>query len=88
VRPSPNPIKAANEALARGFLEWAQKTPEEKIRERVLTARGLDEDSLKAMPKAEREAVESEIREAVKQVFGVEDGFGAASQEAASGQDV
>lgn len=66
-----DPIQAANDALALEFLEWAQKTPAEKIRERILDAKGLNEETLKDLPKAEREAIEAEIREAVKLAFGV-----------------
>jgi hypothetical protein len=79
---SADPIQAANEALAREFLDWAGKTPEEKLRARILEARGLDEASLEALPPAEREAIEAEIREAVKQVFGVDDAFATAPEAA------
>lgn len=72
-----DPVQAANDALALEFLDWAQKTPEEKIRERILKAKGLDEESLKELPKAERDAIEDEIRAAVKQAFGVMDDKGA-----------
>ncbi|AHB49000.1 hypothetical protein W911_12250 [Hyphomicrobium nitrativorans NL23] len=72
-----DPIRSANEALAQEFLDWAQKTPAEKIRERILKARGLDEEGLRELPKAERDAIEDEIRAAVKQAFGVQDDSGA-----------
>ena len=67
-----DPVHAANEALAREFLEWAQKTPEEKIRERILQAKGLDEESFRDLPKAEQDAIEDEIRAAVLRAFGLD----------------
>ncbi|MDQ8697614.1 hypothetical protein [Hyphomicrobium sp. LHD-15] len=66
-------MRAANEAVAREFLEWAQMTPEEKLRAQILKSKDLDEESLKALPPEEREAIETEIREAVKQAFGVDE---------------
>lgn len=63
----------ANEAIAREFMEWQQKSPAEKIRERVLGAHNLDEDSLKNLPPAERKAIEDEIRAAIQQAFGADD---------------
>lgn len=74
-----DPIQSANDALAQAFLDWAQKSPEEKIRERVLAAKGLDEESLNELPPAERDAINDEIRQAVKLVFGVKDADGAAA---------
>jgi hypothetical protein len=74
-----DPVQSANDALAQAFLDWAQKSPEEKIRERILAAKGLDEESLKELPPAEQDAINDEIRQAVKQVFGVKDTGGAAT---------
>lgn len=66
-------MRAANEAVAREFLEWAQMSPEEKLRAQILKSKDLDEESLKALPPKEREAIETEIREAIKQAFGVDE---------------
>ncbi len=66
-------MRAANEAVAREFLEWAQMSPEEKLRAQILKSKDLDEESLKALPPEEREAIETEIREAIKQAFGVDE---------------
>lgn len=74
-----DPIQSANDALAQAFLDWAQKSPEEKIRERILAAKGLDEESLAELPQAEQDAINDEIRQAVKLVFGVKDADGAAT---------
>ncbi len=66
-------MRAANEAVAREFLEWAQMSPEEKLRAQILKSKDLDEESLKALPPEEREAIETEIRKAIKQAFGVDE---------------
>lgn len=66
-------VQAANEAVAREFLKWAQMSPEEKLRAQILKSKDLDEESLAALPPEERDAIEAEIREAVKQAFGVDD---------------
>jgi hypothetical protein len=77
VRAEKDALRRANDAVAREFLDWQQKSPAEKIRERILGARDLDEDSLKALPPAERDAIEAEIRAALKLQLGVEDDGGA-----------
>jgi hypothetical protein len=49
-------------------------TPAEMIRKRILDQLGLDEDSLKAMPADQREAIEKQIAEAIKrELAGVDD---------------
>ncbi|WP_439542700.1 hypothetical protein [Hyphomicrobium sp.] len=78
-------MRSANEAISREFLDWQQKSPAEKIRERILGARDLDEDSLKTLPPAERDAIEAEIRAAIKQAFGVEGGSEAEANSAEVG---
>ncbi len=64
---------SANDAVAKDFLDWMKKDPIEKLRERILESKGLDEESLAALPPEEREAIEAEIRQAIKQTFGVGD---------------
>jgi hypothetical protein len=75
---SQDDIQAANDAVAKEFLEWAQMSPEEKLRAQILKSKDLDEESLKALPPEEREAIEAEISEAIKQAFGVDDMAGLA----------
>lgn len=70
-------MRSANEVISREFLDWQQKSPAEKIRERILAAHDLDEDSLKTLSPAERNAIEAEIRAAIKQMFGAESDSGA-----------
>lgn len=64
------------------FLKWAKMNPIERLRAAILESKGLDENSLKAMPAEEREAIEKEIREAIEEKFGVNK----VAQAAASGE--
>ena len=54
-----------------------------------VAGRDLDEESLKQLPPAERDAIEAEIRAAVKVALGVEDGdAGEAESDSAARQDL
>lgn len=66
--------KSANDALAAEWSKWANMTPGEKIRAQYLEAKGLTEEDLAAMPADEREAIEKEIAELIKQqLAGIDD---------------
>lgn len=66
--------KARHDQLLRDFSEYANMTPAEMIRKRILDQLGLDEDSLKAMSADQREAIEKQIAEATKrELAGVDD---------------
>jgi hypothetical protein len=64
---------APTDSVQSDFLKWAKMNPIERVRASILESKGLDENSLKAMPAEEREAIEKEIREAIKEKFGVND---------------
>jgi len=49
------------------FLEEARKSPIERMREQILEALGLSEESLAALPADQRAAVEDQIRELMEE---------------------
>lgn len=49
------------------FLQEAQKSPMERMREQILEQLGLTEDAIDQMPPEERRAVEDQIREMIEQ---------------------
>jgi hypothetical protein len=53
-------------AAEQAFLDYAKKSPAEKMRESILGSLGLTEEKLKAMSAKERAAVEEKIREIMK----------------------
>lgn len=66
--------KSANDALAAELSKWANMTPGEKIRAQYLEDHGLTEESLAEMSPEDREAIEKEIAELIKQqLTGIDD---------------
>lgn len=55
------------------FMELANKTLAERIREQYLKDHDLTEDDLKGMSAEERDAVEADIRKAILEAMGVND---------------
>jgi hypothetical protein len=49
------------------FLDYAKKTPAERMRDAILKSMGLTEEDLKAMSPEKRKAVEETIRQKIKQ---------------------
>lgn len=49
------------------FLQEAQKSPMERMREQIIEQLGLTEDAIDQMPPEERRAVEDQIREMIEQ---------------------
>ncbi|GGD86312.1 hypothetical protein GCM10011390_01170 [Aureimonas endophytica] len=68
--------KASGETAVVEFGKWAKMSPAERIRAQILHRHDLTEESLKALPKEEREAIETEIREAIKRAYGVKEKTG------------
>lgn len=67
--------KARHDQLVSDFSEYANMSPAEMIRKRILDQLGLDENSLKAMPPEERAAVEKQIADAIKrELTGIDGG--------------
>lgn len=54
-------------AAATEFLDYAQKTAAEHMREQMLGALGVTEEELKAMSPEERAKIEEKIREMIQQ---------------------
>lgn len=83
--------EAARANSAEGkFLDFAQKTPGEKMREQVLKALGLSEEQLAAMSPEERAAAEDKIRDLIEakiretmRADGVDPNDGARAEQAA-----
>ncbi|HTI66584.1 MAG TPA: hypothetical protein VL460_03435 [Caulobacteraceae bacterium] len=48
------------------FLNYANETPAQRMRDAILKSMGLSEDDLKAMSPEQRQAVENTIRERIK----------------------
>lgn len=48
------------------FLEYMDKTPEERWREKILADMGLTEESLKELPAEEQQKIEEKIREIIE----------------------
>jgi hypothetical protein len=49
------------------FLDYAKKTPAERMRDAILKSMGLTEEDLKSMSPEKRKAVEETIRQKIKQ---------------------
>lgn len=60
-------IRAANEAVLAAFREYMSKTPVEHLRERILEEMGISEEDLARMPPEQRQAVEAEIADRIKE---------------------
>lgn len=54
------------------FLDYAQKSPAERIREAYLKRHGLTEESLAAKDPKEREKIEEEIKQEIKAKLGLD----------------
>ncbi len=46
-----------------------KKTPEERLRDKILKALGMTEEDLESLPPNERQAVEEKIREIIKETI-------------------
>lgn len=54
------------------FLKWAKMSPAERIRAQYLEAHGLSEEAMKSMSPKERQKIEDEIAELIKEKLGQE----------------
>ena len=59
-------ISKANKALADEFLEFMKKSPMERLREQYLKSHNLTEDQLKSLPQDQRQALEDDITQYIK----------------------
>jgi hypothetical protein len=69
VRATPAPDEGAStgDPAVQEFLNFAKMSPAEKIRYAYLKEHGLSEDDLKAMSATDRDAIEAEIRQQIRQ---------------------
>lgn len=51
------------------FLDYMKKTPEERLRDKILKALGVTEEDLEAMPMEERMAIEEKIADIIKETL-------------------
>lgn len=70
-------------SAAEQFLDYMRKTPEERLRDKILKALGLTEDDVANMAPDERLALEEKIREIVKETIVKADTQGAPERDAA-----
>jgi len=58
---------SANDALS-AFMDWANKTPAQKMRDQILGSMGLKESDLAAMDPKKRAEVEKKIADQIRQL--------------------
>ncbi len=58
---------SANDAISE-FMDWANKTPAQKMRDQVLTSMGIKESDLASMDPKQRQAIEKKIADEIKQM--------------------
>ncbi|MBL8544667.1 MAG: hypothetical protein JNJ63_12745 [Hyphomonadaceae bacterium] len=63
----PRPAKPEAPSATDKFLEEAQKSPIQRMREQILEQLGLTEDAIAQMPADERRATEDKIREMIEE---------------------
>lgn len=56
------------------FMKWAKMSPAEKIRAMILDNYGLTEEALRNLPPEERQKIEDEITQAIKEKLGLSEG--------------
>lgn len=62
-----------SDGLLSDFMELSKMNPVERLRKELLESMGLTEESLAALPPEQREAIEEEIRRAIKERLGIDD---------------
>jgi hypothetical protein len=70
-------------SAAEEFLQYMQKSPEERLRDRILKALGLTEEDVAAMTPDERMGLENKIREIIKETMVKSGGLEGAERERA-----
>ncbi|OLF79789.1 hypothetical protein AWH62_15570 [Maricaulis sp. W15] len=68
--PTSKALSTEESAAVSEFLRWANMTPAERIRAQYLEQEGLSEDSLAALPEEERERIEMEIQQRIRDALG------------------
>jgi len=73
----------AGPSAADQFLDFMKKTPEERLRDKILKALGVTEEDIKSMTPDERVALEQKIREIIKETMVKAEGQAAPEREEA-----
>ncbi len=68
--PTTKALSAKESGAVAEFLRWANMTPDERIRAQYLEQEGLSEDSLASLPEEERERIEMEIQQRIRDALG------------------
>lgn len=78
-----------SDSLVAEFMELSKMTAAERLRKEMLEEMGLTEESLAALPPEARDAIEDEIRRAMKQQLGIDENpeAGTAAGQAAAGTE-
>ncbi len=86
--PALDGAESDNESGAvKDFLDYMKKTPEERLRDKILKAMGMTEEDLASMTPDERLAIENKIRDVIKETIVKAEGQGGAERDKA-GADV
>lgn len=75
--------KDGESGAVKDFLDYMKKTPEERLREKILKALGLTEEDLQNMSPDERVGIENKIRDIIKETIVNAEGQGGAEREKA-----
>ncbi|MAC88937.1 hypothetical protein [Maricaulis sp.] len=68
--PASKALSTEESSAVAEFLRWANMTPAERIRAQYLEQEGMSEDSLAALPEEERERIEMEIQQRIRDALG------------------
>lgn len=82
-KPSEPVEEDAGPSAADQFLDYMRKTPEERLRDKILKALGVTEEDIKSMSPDERVALEEKIKDIVKETMVQAEGPGAPERDEA-----
>ena len=82
-KPSETAEEPSGPSAADQFLDYMKKTPEERLRDKILKALGVTEEDIKSMSPDERVALEEKIKDIVKETMVKAEGPGAPEREEA-----
>ena len=79
----PGTSESLDSSAADQFLDYMKKTPEERLRDKILKALGLSEEDVASMSPDERIALEKKIRDIIKETIVKAEGEAAPEREQA-----
>lgn len=65
--PSSSSLTGQSNSVVQQFLQYAKMTPAQRIFAQMLNKLGITEDQFKAMPPAEKQKVEQQVQQMIKQ---------------------